>query len=152
MEAGGAVLIFPPRGESMDSFLGIQWGEMSYSPKGQYFIIDDWDRTDGPLRNGIEGTGIPVTKLKAIRRRGIAGDFTTLATWSDDEPFTSADVRFTKKGDVLYAVVMELPESEQKVFQASAVNALTLMREQQAFYDSGGTTAASFSPASPGED
>jgi enoyl-CoA hydratase/carnithine racemase len=43
-------------------------------------------------------------------------------------------------------------ESEQKVFQASAVNALTLMREQQAFYDSGGTTAASFSPASPGED
>ncbi|WP_303917619.1 alpha-L-fucosidase [Draconibacterium sediminis] len=30
-------------------------------------------------------------------------------------PYTSADVRFTKKGDVLYAVVMELPESEQKV-------------------------------------
>ena len=30
-------------------------------------------------------------------------------------PYTSNDVRFTKKGDVLYAVVMELPESEQKV-------------------------------------
>lgn len=30
-------------------------------------------------------------------------------------PYTSNDLRFTKKGDVLYAVVMELPESEQKV-------------------------------------
>lgn len=30
-------------------------------------------------------------------------------------PYTSEDIRFTKKGDILYAVVMELPEKEQKV-------------------------------------
>ncbi|MBL3655555.1 alpha-L-fucosidase [Fulvivirga sediminis] len=30
-------------------------------------------------------------------------------------PYTSADIRFTTKGDVLYAVVMELPEQGQRV-------------------------------------
>ena len=77
----------PPNGESKASFLGLQWGEMSSSPQGQYFIIDDWNRTDGPLRNGIEGTGIAVSKLRAIKRRNISGEFTTLAFWSDEEPF-----------------------------------------------------------------
>lgn len=87
VEAGGALLVFPPRGQSGESFLGLQWGEISSSPQGQYFIIDDWNRTDGPLRNGIEGTAIAVSKLKAIKRRNISGEFTMLASWTDEEPF-----------------------------------------------------------------
>ncbi len=41
---------------------------------------------------------------------------------------------------------------EQQTFQASAANALDMMREQQAFYDGGGTTAESFRPAGTGKD
>ena len=87
IETGGAALMLPPRGESENSFLGIQWGDLLTSPQGQYFIIDDWNRADGPLRNGIEGTGIPASKLKAIKRRDIIGEYTTLAAWSDEKPF-----------------------------------------------------------------
>ena len=87
LENGGAALILPPRGESEASFLGIQWQDLETSSRGQYFIIDDWNRSDGPLRNGTDGISIPASKLKAIQRRGISGEFTALATWSDDKPF-----------------------------------------------------------------
>ena len=63
IENGGAALMLPPRGESDTTFLGLQWGDQTTSPRGQYFIIDEWDQADGPLRNGLEGTNIPVPKL-----------------------------------------------------------------------------------------
>ncbi|MDG1358489.1 MAG: hypothetical protein P8P36_09875, partial [Akkermansiaceae bacterium] len=87
LEDGGAALMLPPNSESDASFLGIQWQDLQTSAQGQYFIIDDWNRADGPLRNGSEGTSIPASKLKAIKRRGINGEYTTLATWSDEQPF-----------------------------------------------------------------
>ncbi len=87
IESGGAALIFPPRGESDVAYLGINWGDQSISPRGQYFIIDEWDEADGPLRNGLEGTRIPVPKLKSIKRRAIEGDATLLASWDDDQRF-----------------------------------------------------------------
>ena len=87
IESGGAALILPPRGESSNSFLGISWGEQTTSPKGQYFIVSDWNQADGPLRNGLEGTPIPVPKLKAIIRREIIGDGAKLANWDDEKPF-----------------------------------------------------------------
>lgn len=87
IESGGAALVFPPRGESTTNFLGLSWGEQSTAPKGQYFIVPEWDQADGPLRNGLEGTQIPVPKLKSIRRRDITGDATTLASWDDEKPF-----------------------------------------------------------------
>ena len=87
IENGGAALMLPPRGESDTAFLGLQWGDQTTSPRGQYFIIDEWDQADGPLRNGLEGTNIPVPKLKAIKRREIIGEATTLASWDDDKRF-----------------------------------------------------------------
>ena len=79
--------MLPPRGESSTNFLGLSWGNQSSSPQGQYFIVDDWDQADGPLRNGLEGTQVPVTKLKSIIRREIVGEATTLANWDDSQPF-----------------------------------------------------------------
>jgi len=87
IKSGGVALFFPPRGESDTAFLGIHWGKLTTSPQGQYFIVEQWNKTDGPLRNGLEGTPIPVTKLKAIKRRQILGEATTLSTWNDGEPF-----------------------------------------------------------------
>jgi len=48
--------------------------------------------------------------------------------------------------------LQEALEREQQTFQASAANSLEIMREQQAFYDRGGTTAESFRPVDPAGD
>jgi hypothetical protein len=88
IESGGVALILPPAADQADtSFLGIRWGKRSTAPRDQYFIVQEWNQTDGPLKNGQEGTPIPVSKLKAIHRRAIIGDATTLASWDDSTPF-----------------------------------------------------------------
>ena len=87
VQSGGIVLFLPPQEKSENNFFDLKWGEKSASPRGQYFIVDDWEHADGPLRDGMEGTPIPVQKLKAIQRRTIVGDATTLATWDDHTPF-----------------------------------------------------------------
>lgn len=106
LESGGSALMLPPRGESGTAFLGISWGEQSTSPQGQYFIVQDWDRADGPLRNGLEGTQIPVAKLKAIRRREITGDAAVLASWDDGKPFLARKIT----GDGRAVFVASLPD------------------------------------------
>ncbi|NWK54819.1 BatA domain-containing protein [Verrucomicrobiaceae bacterium N1E253] len=87
IESGGAAVMLPPRGDSNRSFLGLSWGELSNAPRGQYFIVDQWDHADGPLRDGMEGTPVPVPRLKAIKRRNIDGEALTLASWDDKQPF-----------------------------------------------------------------
>lgn len=87
IDSGGAALMLPPRGEKTTNFMGLSWGEQTTSPDGQYFIIKEWDQADGPLRNGLEGTQVPVTKVKSIIRRDILGEATTLSSWDDDKPF-----------------------------------------------------------------
>ena len=106
LESGGAAIILPPNTESTTNFLGLSWGERSISPEGQYFIVKNWNHTDGPLRDGIEGTQIPVTKLKSIIRREIVGEATSLASWNDDTPFL---VR-TVIGDGSAIFVASLPD------------------------------------------
>ncbi|BDS05574.1 membrane protein [Oceaniferula spumae] len=141
LESGGAAIMFPPRGESTTNFLGLTWGEQTVAPKGQYFIIPEWDQTDGPLRNGLEGTQIPVPKLKAIKRREIVGDATTLASWDDEKTFlarkvigdgsaifaaTLPDYTWSNLGDadVLLPVVQRMIELGDKRF-GSAFAAIT---------------------------
>ncbi|SHJ93951.1 N-terminal double-transmembrane domain-containing protein [Rubritalea squalenifaciens DSM 18772] len=92
VDQGGAVVFFPSDAESNNSFLGTQFAELQESPRNQYFIIDFWDQTDGPLRNGLEGTKIPMAKLRAIKRRSITGEATSLANWDDKATFLSRSV------------------------------------------------------------
>ncbi|MBT8035911.1 MAG: BatA domain-containing protein [Verrucomicrobiae bacterium] len=101
IEAGGAAIMLPPRSESETTFLGLNWGQQTISPRDQYFIVDEWDQSDGPLRNGAEGTLIPVPKLKAIKRRQIVGEATTLASWDDAQPFLVR--RVIGDGTVIFA-------------------------------------------------
>lgn len=106
IEDGGAAILLPPQGESDNSFLGLSWGAKSIAPRGQYFIIPDWNHNDGPLRDGLEGTPIPVPKLKAIQRREIQGDATTLASWDDSQVFLTRKVL----GDGSAIFVSTLPD------------------------------------------
>lgn len=87
LSSGGQVIFFPPGILSDDSFLDLKWAAPTQAAAGKFFILKDWNHSDGPLRDGIDGTPIPAERLRAIRRQVPQGDATALARWEDGEPF-----------------------------------------------------------------
>lgn len=86
LTSGGQVLFLPPGGPSEATFNDFKWSDPSEAPAGKFFILKDWNHSDGPLRDGIEGTPIAANRLKAIRRQLPLGDAVPLARWEDGEP------------------------------------------------------------------
>ncbi|MDP3849720.1 MAG: BatA domain-containing protein [Luteolibacter sp.] len=86
LNSGGHVLFFPPGTSSTTAFNELLWADPTEAPAGKFFILADWNRNDGPLRDGIDGTPIAANRLKAIRRQIPQGDATPLASWEDGEP------------------------------------------------------------------
>ena len=86
LTSGGQVLFLPPGGPSEATFNDFKWADPTDAPAGKFFILKDWNHSDGPLRDGIEGTPIAANRLKAIRRQIPLGDATPLARWEDGEP------------------------------------------------------------------
>jgi hypothetical protein len=86
LNSGGQVLFLPPGTASENAFLDIKWAAPSEAPAGKFFILKDWNHGDGPLRDGVDGTQVAASRLKAIRRQIPAGDTTPLARWEDGEP------------------------------------------------------------------
>jgi len=86
ISSGGHVLFMPPGMSSNHSFIGLSWANPSEAPVGKFFIFRDWNRADGPLRDGIDGTPVAGNRLKAIRRQIPLGDAAPLARWEDGEP------------------------------------------------------------------
>ncbi|BCX46346.1 conserved hypothetical protein [Haloferula helveola] len=84
---GGHVVFLAPEGDSAAEFLGVAWSPISRPPAEQFFILDSWNRNDGLLRDGIDGTPIPADRLRAVKRRVPTGESTILARWDDTEPF-----------------------------------------------------------------
>lgn len=86
LTSGGHVIFLPPGTPSEISFNDLKWSDPTSAPAGKFFILKDWNHTDGPLRDGVEGTPIAANRLKAIRRQIPLGDATPLARWEDGEP------------------------------------------------------------------
>lgn len=86
VDQGGTLLLWPSGEESENEFLGITWGAPEESPRGKFFIIDTWDRDDGLLRDGLDGTPLATDRLNAIRRQSINGEAAVLARWDDNSP------------------------------------------------------------------
>lgn len=89
---GGHVMFLPPAGEPMTDreFLGVSWSAITEADRGSFFILQDWNASDGLLRNGIDGSPITADRLRAIRRQIPQGEgLTHLARWEDGEPFLS---------------------------------------------------------------
>jgi hypothetical protein len=84
--SGGHVLFLPPGIPSENSFADLKWSDPTEAPTGKFFILKDWNQSDGPLRDGLDGTPIPAERLRAIRRQIPLGDATSLARWEDGEP------------------------------------------------------------------
>jgi hypothetical protein len=83
--SGGHVLFLPPGSQSEANFAEITWSEPQGAAAGKFFILGNWNRADGPMRDGISGTPIAGDKLKAIRRQIPLGEATPLARWEDGE-------------------------------------------------------------------
>lgn len=86
LTAGGQVVFLAPGNPGDITFVDIKWSDAAEAPAGKFFILKDWNRSDGPLRDGIDGTPVAATRLKAIRRQMPLGDATPLARWEDGEP------------------------------------------------------------------
>lgn len=67
-------------------FLDIGWAAPEESPRGKFFITGIWDRDDGLLRDGLDGTPLATESLNAIRRQPITGEATVIARWDDESP------------------------------------------------------------------
>lgn len=92
LTSGGQVLFLPPGEASAAPFLDMKWSQPTEAERGKFLILRDWNHTDGPLRDGIDGTPIPAERMKAIRRQIPLGDAAPLAKWEDGEPFLSRQV------------------------------------------------------------
>ncbi|MDX1680455.1 MAG: BatA and WFA domain-containing protein [Akkermansiaceae bacterium] len=84
--AGGQLMLLPPGTKSSDDFLGISWSSPQPAPVDKFFILDDWNHSDGLFRDGIDGTPLAGHRLKAIRRQIPEGDMISIAQWEDGEP------------------------------------------------------------------
>jgi hypothetical protein len=87
LSAGGQVIFLPPGSASDASFADLKWAAPTEAAAGKFFILKDWNHSDGPLRDGLDGTPILAERLKGIRRQIPQGDATALARWEDGEPF-----------------------------------------------------------------
>jgi hypothetical protein len=90
---GGHVLFLPPGRPSDASYLETSWSAPTEADRGSFFILQDWSRDDGLLRDGLDGTPITADRLRAIRRQIPAGDtITPMARWEDGETFLARRV------------------------------------------------------------
>ena len=92
LKAGGQIVCLPAAEPSSETFLGMKWEPVAEAQRGKFFILQDWNKTDGPLRDGIDGTPLPAERLRAIKRAIPAGDSAPLARWEDGEPFITRKI------------------------------------------------------------
>lgn len=100
LSSGGQVAFFPSEQQSTNEFLGMKWEDVSLAEAGKFFILQDWNRNDGPLRDGIDGSPIPAERLRGIKRSVPDGDSAVLARWEDGEPFITRKI--VDKGTVWF--------------------------------------------------
>ncbi len=84
--SGGHACFFAPGTRSLKPFSQLAWCETEIAPKDKFFVLGDWNRSDGPLCDGLDGTPVAAQRLKALRRQIPQGDITTLAHWKNGEP------------------------------------------------------------------
>lgn len=97
---GGVVIFFPPDTPlgvvSGNQFASIGWGDWSE----QAGNVTSWEIERDLLGNTLSGESLPVGEVRVERFRKIEGDFTTLATLSQGQPFLVKSV--DDGGDVYF--------------------------------------------------
>ena len=124
VKKGGVVLFLPPAEDSEASFGGLSWDPIMEAPREKFFIVNDWERGDGAFRDALDGSPLPMDRIRAIKRRGIVGDYTALASWIDDEPLLAR--RVIEAGQVLF--LSTLPNYTWSNLEQTALHLVALQR------------------------
>jgi hypothetical protein len=124
IRTGGVTLFLPPASDRKGSFGGLAWEAVTESQGGRYFIVKEWQHNDGPLRDGADGTQIPLQQVRAIKRRELAGEFTTLASWDDGAPFLVR--RIMDAGTVYFLTT--LPDYTWSNIEQTAIHLVLIQR------------------------
>ena len=129
VQSGGIVLFLPPEEDSENSFGGIAWEPVNTAARDKWFKVENWEQAEGGFRDSIDGTPLPMARLSAIKRRGLAGDFTSLANWHDDEPCLAR--RIIDKGKIVFLTT--LPDYSWSNLELTALHLVLLQR----YFDEG---------------
>jgi hypothetical protein len=124
VKKGGVALFLPPADDSETSFGGLSWNPITEAPKEKFFIVNDWERGEGAFRDALDGSPLPMDRIRAIKRRGILGDYTTLASWIDNEPLLAR--RVIEAGQILF--LSTLPSYTWSNFEQTALHLVALQR------------------------
>ena len=124
VKSGGIVLFLPPSEESESSFAGLSWGAVREAPGDKYFIVKDWERGDGAFRDATDGAPLPIDRIRAIKRREISGDYTSLANWVNGDPLLAR--RVIEAGQVLF--LSTLPSYTWSNLEQTALHLVALQR------------------------
>ena len=92
LSSGGQLVFLPSAGESNGEFMGMKWDAVTSAESGKFFILQDWNKSDGPMRDGIDGSPIPAERMRGIKRAVADGDAAVLARWEDGEAFLSRKI------------------------------------------------------------
>ncbi len=128
VRSGGVCVFLPPEADGAATFGGIGWDSVEQAEEGRYFIVKEWSRADGPLRDAADGTSLPVQRLRAILRRPINGDPAVLARWDDGTPFLAR--RIIDRGTILFLAT--LPDYAWSNLEQTALHLVVLQRAFEA--------------------
>jgi hypothetical protein len=122
--SGGSALFFPPNSESTEAIFGTAWGELQEAPNDQFFINGSWIKDDGPWKNGMGNTAMPVDQLRAVKRRSIQGDGSSLAEWDDGSPLLYRQLE--GQGTVIF--INTLPDDRWSNLEFIALHLVAVQR------------------------
>ncbi len=145
---GGQLLVFPHEGVGAESFAGVKWLPQERAANGKYFLLEQWQRGDGLLRDGARGASLAGQRLRAIRRSLPQGEVIEMATWQDGGAFlarqvvgkgmlwffaTLPDSRWSNLGDafLLLPAVQRALDAGGKARERGQIGELGLAQSQQ---------------------
>lgn len=126
VQKGGVVMFLPPEADSENSFGGIAWEQLEEAPAKKNFIVEEWDHADGAFRDSAGGQELPMSRLKAIKRRALSGSVTPLATWIGEEKVPLLARRYVGDGQLLFLTT--LPDYRWSNIEQTALHLVALQR------------------------
>lgn len=126
--SGGSVLFFPPTQKTGNStgnvIFGTAWGDLQSPPAGQFFINGSWLKDDGPWKNGRDGSAMPIEQIRAVQRRAISGEGSSLADWDDGSPLLYRQL----EGQGTAIFIGTLPDERWSNIEFIALHLVTIQR------------------------
>lgn len=124
VKSGGSALFFPPNEKDEGVIFGTSWGEIQDAPADKFFINGSWIKDDGPWRNGIDDSQMPVDQIRAIKRCPILGEGFPLAEWDDASPLLYRQLE--GKGTVIF--ISTLPDDRWSNLEFVALHLVAIQR------------------------